>query len=62
MRIYTTALAVAHLSSSAFAHPSLVRHDHPHGPSALLGLDALALVGLGIGAAALALWLARRGR
>lgn len=41
--IFIAAATLVH-ADSALAHPAVVDHDHPHGASALLGLDTLAAV------------------
>jgi hypothetical protein len=42
-RIVLSTALVAATGVTAFAHPSLVPHEHPHAPSALVGLDVLLL-------------------
>jgi hypothetical protein len=54
MKSLVTVLAFAGVSAAS-AHPSLIAHDHPHGLSALAGLDTLVLAALVL-AFALAVW------
>jgi hypothetical protein len=54
MKTIIALLAFAGLSTAS-AHPSLVAHDHPHGLSALAGLDSLLVAALVV-ALALAAW------
>jgi hydrogenase/urease accessory protein HupE len=46
MRKALLTLAASLVATEAFAHPSLFPHHHPHGPSALLGLDTILLIAL----------------
>lgn len=52
MKIIALAVTMALIGKSAFAHPSVVPHDHPHGLSWLPDVGALliaaALIGAGI--------------
>jgi hypothetical protein len=43
---YCFAILSAMVAKSAFAHPSIVPHDHPHVLNALGGLDVLLLAAL----------------
>ena len=49
---YLPSLILALLASPALSHPSVVAHEHPHGASALLGVDTIAvtvlMIALGI--------------
>jgi len=54
-------IAAALASTGALAHGALVRHDHPHGDTWVLGLEAAALATLA-GAAAVGLVIALRAR
>ena len=54
MKTIITLLTFAGISAAS-AHPSLIAHDHPHGLSALAGLDSLVIAALVI-AFALAAW------
>jgi hypothetical protein len=53
MRIFLTLLALVS-TGPALAHPSLVPHTHPHGPSALPDLELFVVAVVIIGVAVLA--------
>jgi hypothetical protein len=49
MRTFLSALAVALNAGAAFAHPSVVPHEHPHAVSVLPDVMLLAVAALMIG-------------
>ena len=50
MKSLLSALSMSLVTASAFAHPSVVNHEHPHGISWLPDLAAMLLAGAVVGA------------
>ena len=50
MKTLVSAVAMALMTASAFAHPSVVAHEHPHGASWLPDLAALLMAAVMVGA------------
>ena len=61
MKTIVSLLLTALASAQAFAHPSVVPHDHPHGVSILPDLGAMVLAAALVGAVFAVRRLLRRG-
>ena len=62
MKTLVCAVAVTLMTVSAFAHPSIIDHEHPHGISWLPDLAALLMAAILVGAGVIAFAISKRVR